>query len=122
MFGPRDKQVTEILLPWPPSTNNLWRYASGRKPYPSDDYKMWKRNADSIYQAYSRQWVPIKGRFNAELTFNQKHRNRSDIDNRIKPCLDWLQRVGLIENDKLCSSLNAVWGEVEGVRIQLSQA
>jgi hypothetical protein len=34
-----------------------------------------------------------------------------DLDNGIKPLMDWLQRVELIENDKWCDRILAQWGE-----------
>jgi hypothetical protein len=36
------------------------------------------------------------------------------------PGKDWLQRVGLIENDKHCEDIHACWGEAPlGVRVRL---
>ena len=33
-----------------------------------------------------------------------------DLDNGIKPLMDWLQRVELIEDDKYCDRILAQWG------------
>jgi hypothetical protein len=44
----------------------------------------------------------------------------SDLSNRIKALEDWLQRAGLIENDKYCERLVAEWGRAPlGVRVRL---
>jgi hypothetical protein len=42
-----------------------------------------------------------------------------DLDNPIKPLLDWLLRVELIENDKYCDRILAQWGDAPlGVRLR----
>lgn len=61
----------------------------------------------------------IVGPFEVHLTFSsEKRRRNSDIDNRIKPVLDALQRFGVIENDSLAEKVTATWGPVEGVFIR----
>lgn len=115
---------TVIHLPMPPSVNALWRVKRSGRPtkskvatkkravqvYPSKRYKAWKDEADALYLANKKNWKPIKGRFRAHITFNEKKR-RGDLDNRIKAIFDWAQRAGLIENDKLCDDLSAFWGD-----------
>jgi len=55
--------------------------------------------------------------FEVEFIF-AKH--SGDLDNRIKPLLDWIQRVGLVSNDKLCEKLTAMWGDAPaGVKVRL---
>jgi hypothetical protein len=40
----------------------------------------------------------------------------------ISLAVDWLQRVGLVENDKYCERLVAVWGRAPlGVRVRLRE-
>jgi hypothetical protein len=59
--------------------------------------------------------------FEVELQFSRPIKTRmGDLDNPIKPLLDWLQRVELIEDDKYCDRILAQWGEVPlGVRVRL---
>jgi hypothetical protein len=65
--------------------------------------------------------APVKGPFEVELTFRRPFKTRmGDLDNGIKPLMDWLQRVELIENDRYCDRLLAQWGEAPlGVRVRL---
>jgi Holliday junction resolvase RusA-like endonuclease len=68
----------------------------------------------------ARRLEPIKGPFEAELVFRRPDNRKGDLDNGIKPLMDWLQRVELIENDKYCDRILAQWGEAPlGVRVRL---
>lgn len=115
---------TIIELPLPPSVNRLWRNRRGRSaPYTSPRYATWKRAADNAYLANKRAWAPIHGHFRAVVTLNAAKRGNSDADNRLKALFDWLQRVELIENDKLCDTLTVEWGYApEGCRVALFPA
>lgn len=112
--------MTIIELAMPPSLNSIWRMNRERKKmYLSDRYKTWKRDADNRYLANKKNWLPVKGHFRAYITLDAKRR-RGDCDNRIKGLLDWLQRVELIENDKLCDGVSIDYGHApEGCRIHL---
>ncbi len=115
-----------IALPFPPSTNRIWRISRSRVgAYLDPRYKAWKRAADAEYFIHKREWKPVAGHFEITIVLDEKytHRKRSDCDNRIKVILDWLQRVDLIEDDKLCDYLSVGWGHApEGCRITLSPA
>jgi Holliday junction resolvase RusA-like endonuclease len=115
--------MTTIDLAMPPSVNSIWRINRFRnKPYLSERYKTWKRDSDNRYLANKKTWLPVKGHFSARITLDEKRRRNSDADNRIKCLLDFLQRVGLIENDKLCDSLTVTWGWApEGCRVLLQE-
>jgi Holliday junction resolvase RusA-like endonuclease len=63
--------------------------------------------------------TPIKGGFEVHLAFSRdKRRKNSDLDNRIKVCLDAMERFGLIENDSLAEEIRATWAPVDGVFIR----
>ena len=48
-----------------------------------------------------RRIDPVKGPFEVELLFRRPKKTRmGDLDNGIKPLMDWLQRVELIEDDR----------------------
>lgn len=114
--------TTTINLPVPPSANALWRYnRQNGKPYLTDRYKSWKRVADNYYLTQKRDLEPITGRYRLTLTIDMKHKGRSDLDNRVKALSDYLQRVGLIENDKLCDGITLRWGKTElGCKVVLT--
>lgn len=114
--------TTIIDLPMPPSVNRIWRYSRVTgKAYLDTRYQTWKRVADNYYLEHKKDWLPVPGHFKASVTLDIKHRGRSDLDNRIKGLLDWLQRVEIIEDDKLCDGLTVTWGRApEGCRVRLT--
>jgi len=98
-------------LPMPPSANNMWVHA-GRRHYLSEYYSNWREDCDALGMANRWHKHPVKGKFTVAISLNRgKARKGSDADNRIKPILDALQRLGVIENDNLCEKVSAEWGE-----------
>jgi Holliday junction resolvase RusA-like endonuclease len=103
-------------LPRPPSVNRFMRKLGNKTPC----VRAWVADAD--YRLWVARKVraiePVSGPFEVELAFSRLA--RGDLDNPIKPLLDWLQRVELIEDDKYCDRILAQWGEAPlGVRVRL---
>lgn len=76
--------------------------------YLSREYRAWKRHADAMMMGKMPR--PMRGHFDVEITLDETKR-AGDADNRAKVVLDWLQRVELIENDKLADNVRVGWGE-----------
>lgn len=114
--------MATIELPWPPSQNAIWRHA-GKVSYRTAEYKAWLIEADAAFNKQKRAGTigaPIKGPFRVDLAFDKSRRRwNTDIDNRIKVCLDALQRFGVIENDSHTERLSAAWAPVDGVFIRV---
>lgn len=114
-----------IALPFPPSVNRIWRsksYGAGKAPghYLDPRYATWKRVCDNEVMAM-RPRPRVEGRFHVTLILNEKKRANRDADNFAKAPLDFLQRAGVIENDKLADSVSIRWGYApEGVRIEIT--
>lgn len=116
----------------PPSMNAIWRYKkarvlkSGRHmkagAFKSKRYVAWRRAADAEFLLHHKEWQAVIGHFRATIILNEKkRRSNADVDNRAKVVLDFLQRVGIIENDALCDGMTVEWGLApEGVRIYLT--
>lgn len=106
--------MVTLTLPFPPSANRLWRTGKGRT-YLDPKYKDWKDEAFACYLQQKRAaGQPIKGHFTYHLTLDEKKRKVArDGDNRNKAALDFLQSVGLIEDDKLADGGSWSWGPVE---------
>jgi crossover junction endodeoxyribonuclease RusA len=113
--------VVTLELPYPPTANTIWRRGKGRT-YLNPKYKAWQNEANGMYQqqkAAKTIGTPIAGPFEVHLTFSDKKRRKgSDLDNRVKPVLDQMQRLGVIENDSLAERVTATWGPVDGVFIR----
>jgi Holliday junction resolvase RusA-like endonuclease len=112
--------MTLILhLPWPPSTNHANRYGKNKRTgkmqyFPSKDKEAFFREADGLYMTQKRGLERVAGPFTYHLVLNRNMRHGgADGDNRGKYCLDYLQRVGLIDNDKLAEGGSWSWGSCE---------
>lgn len=124
-FGLTPEHVIEMHLPYPPSTNKLWRRASNGRQHVtlSDEYRAWKRRADDLTLSLHglRGVRQITGAFEVRLILQRlDNLPRGDLDNRIKAVLDWAQSRELILNDKHCERLSAEWGDApHGCRLIL---
>ncbi len=104
-----------LHLPWPPSVNAANKY-SRKGYYPSDEKKNFFRDADALFLTQKRALggLNIKGPFTYHLVLNRDQRGPlADGDNRMKYPLDFAQRVGLIENDRLAEGGSWSWGNCE---------
>jgi crossover junction endodeoxyribonuclease RusA len=97
-------------LPFPPSTNSLWRSSRGRV-HLSAKYKAWLNTAGYEWIAQKKhQPNGISGHFKAILILNEDMRSRKDCDNHAKAPLDLAKQHGLIVDDKLCDAILIKWG------------
>lgn len=102
-----------LHLPWPPSINEANRIGRGRY-YPSDSKKKFFQDADALFLSQKRGLGRVDGPFTYHLILNHELRHPlADGDNRGKYPLDFAQRVGLIENDKLAEGGSWSWGPCE---------
>lgn len=111
-------RVVELHLPFPPSTNKLWRKTKrGVGMMLSEEYVRWKDQADKVARqtAACRGLKTITGKFEARIILRRFVHNfkghQGDIDNRIKAVLDAAQRFELIADDKHCERLVVEWGD-----------
>ena len=102
-----------LELPAPPSVNRFMGKLGNKTPV----VQRWIRQADMAFtmERARRPLTSLKGAYEAEFIFAR--RSNSDLDNRCKPLMDYLQRVGLIENDRLCEKLVLSWGALPQGRV-----
>ena len=120
--------IAAILdLPMPPSLNAVARIgksrATGKAFVFSDRSKAaFFREAEGYYLQQKRNVTRVDGHFTYHLTLNETQRHgNADGDNRQKYVLDFLQRVGVIANDKYADGGSWSWGPCEhGCRISIS--
>jgi Holliday junction resolvase RusA-like endonuclease len=91
-------------IPKPPSVNRLQGHFGNR----SNCVTKWAVQADRWLMAMG-QYPHIKGPYELIVALPEKDFGKYDADNRIKVLSDWLQRVQIIENDKLCRELWVRW-------------
>ena len=124
-----------IELPFPLSTNRLWR-ATGQSAHSTKDivmrrktgqtafygairvhlspeYTKWKREADALYLTQKQALRPqTLGVYDIHCVFSSAHRRANqDGDNLTKCVNDWLQRAEIIHDDCLCERGSWEWGE-----------
>src|SRR5262252_800397 len=99
--------VILLMLPQPPSVHELWqRDRRSRKVHRSPRYQAWLHEADvvAMQQQAFRGRTPMAGDYAAHITLSDAC--RLDIDNAVKPLLDWAVTRGLTRDDRFCRELH----------------
>jgi Holliday junction resolvase RusA-like endonuclease len=87
-----------LRLSPPPSVNHIWNRGRGGKVYRSRSYQTWiTRN---LFHT-GRQVRQVDGPVHVSVTINggKGWRKGRDIDNVLKPLMDFLQHIGAITDD-----------------------
>jgi Holliday junction resolvase RusA-like endonuclease len=96
--------AVSVALPFPPSVNAMYFNAqSGRVS--SQAYQKWQRECGKLLKGMQGA---VQGEYIA-LILVERHRKNSDIDNRIKACLDVLVKHKITGDDCNCIGVNAFW-------------
>lgn len=116
--GPSRQPATGLTLdlPLPPSVNDFQHVWQGSRLVPLGNRskcvkEFWK--AADAYIFEQKQWIKlkaIKGLFAINIVWTKTEAGNSDIDNRVKPLLDYLQRIAVIDNDKDCRLMSVSYG------------
>lgn len=105
--------VSELVLPWPPSVNRMWRNlvimgqartvlsAAGR------EYR------ETVGKIVLGEWKGTTIRTPFDLTIRRcpPDRRKRDVDNLLKAPLDALTHAGVWEDDSLINDLHVLLGE-----------
>lgn len=110
-----------LAIPFPPSVNDAVVIGKNKRTgkamaFSSSKKRRFVSDADMLYiqQKRSLGGRSIDGAFTYHLTLNEALRHGSaDGDNRQKYALDYLQRVGIIKNDKYAEGGSWAWGPCE---------
>ena len=100
----------ELSLPFPPSSNKIWRYHAKHVAI-SPEYLKWKKTAWAMFlQQFGHVRPEALDHFQIKVTLDERQRGRSDGDNRLKAVLDFVQAVKLVKNDCDCDLIICKWG------------
>ncbi len=100
--------MIQLWLPFPPSTNRLWRTVKGRVLV-SEDYRKWK--ALAAQEIALQRPGKVEGPFSIVVTLYRPDKRRRDLDNvGTKAILDSLTTAGVIEDDRFAQSILLRWG------------
>lgn len=100
-----------LTLPWPPSANNIWRNA-GRITYLSPLYKRFLSAVFAEVPSQVRNWKAFAGPVRVSIVWNPPTRRAFDIDNKLKPTLDALTRLGVWLDDAQVIELRVTKGPI----------
>lgn len=102
-------------LPRPPSVNRFLGKLGNKSPA----VRKWVGQADA-YLRVRGKYPRIAGPYELWVTFPTKEFTRYDADNHLKALSDWLQRVEMIQNDRLARWICVMWGEAPaGCRVRI---
>lgn len=116
----KGRMTVTLQLPLPPSANRLWvRSQKGMRR--SDEYMAWLLEAG--WTAKSQRFGKVAGPFKVSIHATRPDKRRRDIDNLIKPTLDLMQHLAIVEDDSDCEQVSARWvTSGAGVTIIVEQA
>ena len=97
----------ELEIPFPPSSNHIWRGA-GRTVYATREYKDFKDRVATIWRSVVPSDWNASCEYAVTIELYQGSRRRYDVDNRIKPTLDALTSAGAWIDDSQVQSVTAV--------------
>jgi Holliday junction resolvase RusA-like endonuclease len=111
-------EPVEIFLPFPPTTNGLFKNVPHRGRARSQRYNIWIRAA--LNELNRQDLKRVKGRVALSIDLEDSSVTRGDADNRIKAVADILVSEGIIEGDskKIVRRIEVAWSEnTRGCRV-----
>jgi|SRR5581483_2272774 len=100
--------MISLTLPYPPSSNALWRAVQGRN-IASERYRQWKGRA--LAELMLQRPKRINGPYRLTIVATRPDRRPRDLDNLAKPIGDILQEFGVIRNDCDAQSILIRWSD-----------
>ncbi len=97
-----------VSVPFPPSANVSWRSLGRGRVVSSAKFREFCRDVAEQVDADK----PLTGRLELQIVLHAKTRRKYDIDNRVKPLLDALEKAGVYESDGQIDRLAVQRGEV----------
>lgn len=104
MQAPRRDPARRFTCPVGPSVNNLYLNSRGHGRLRSPDYRRWLHEAGWLVKLQNVAPVPGLVAVLIEAPLSR----RRDLDNALKPVLDLLVQLAIIENDNLIDDLRIV--------------
>lgn len=96
-----------LILPFPPTTNNLFRNVRGKGRVPTKRYEQWMKQA--MQELMVQQPERLVGFVSVDLGFGRPDKRRRDLDNLLKAVLDALVKFAVIEDDSKIIAISARW-------------
>lgn len=110
-----------FTIPTPPSTNTLFfnrKHGKGRGRIPTPEYSAWQDEAGWLLKAQNVK--SIAGRVRVDMVIGE---GRFDGDNAIKPTLDLLVKMGIIQGDSPKYMRGGSWilsKDIDGIQVRIT--
>lgn len=104
--------MNNVLLPYPPSTNTLYRNVRRVGRVKTDKYKAWIIKAGwKLKKSLSegKGISPVKGRVSVSISILRPDNRKRDIDNLAKAAIDLLVNHKVIDDDRNIQQLTIAW-------------
>ena len=111
--------MTTLVLPYPISTNALFKNVRGKGRVKSDAYRAWLLEAG--YTLNRQKFEPVAGPVRLSVLIQDK--GNLDCDNALKAPIDLLVDRGIIEDDRrpYVRSIFVAWSDdVKGMQVTIS--
>ena len=114
----KNKIIEFELDSLPPTVNNLYGRMR-KKPF----VRKWQNETIEYLVGEWKNKPALTKELELRIEFTSKDHRKWDIDNRIKPLQDCLERAGIIQNDRQIESLQVKrkYGEQESTHIILME-
>lgn len=108
-----------LAIPIPPSVNSAWRNVAGKGRVRTKEYRVWAAEAG---WALKVQRAPhIGGKVTVDIGVARIP--NADVDNRIKPVLDLLVKMNVIDDDRYVEKVSAEWrDDITGAVVTVRKA
>lgn len=100
-----------LTLPYPPSSNRLWRSVNGRN-IKSAEYRKWETACSHHLLEHRIQLArtkPLAQPYSIRYVAQRPDRRARDVENLPKALGDMLQTLGVIEDDAYCFRSTVEW-------------
>ena len=111
--------IAQFTISLPPSLNNIFFNKPHGGRAKTTAYKNW---CEQTAWEIRTQKVPVIEGDVAVHVLIERPNAQSDIDNRLKPIFDAMQKAGVLKNDRQIVELHARWEEIKGAQIVVRAA
>lgn len=98
-----------IVVPWPPSLNNYWRFANGRA-FLTKEAREYKKMIG--YLSKSWKYDVLLDRIDLDIVVFPPDKRKRDLDNLTKILIDALEEAKLFIDDSQIDRINIERGEI----------
>ena len=99
--------VFRVLLPVPPSTNNLFFNGRGGRRHKTPRYKAWLKECSQHFLTLGYHRYDKKDKTKQCVILDVPINYQRDLDNVIKPTLDALKQSSVIPDDRWVNEIHA---------------